>query len=32
VHGIETVGAELAAYFPYDAAAAVAPDDVDIEK
>jgi uncharacterized membrane protein len=32
VHGIETVGAELAAYFPYDAAAVVAPDDVDIEK
>ncbi len=31
VHGVETVGRELAAYFPYDPAAATAPDDVDIE-
>jgi uncharacterized membrane protein len=31
LHGIETVGRELAAYFPYDPTAAPPPDDVDIE-
>jgi uncharacterized membrane protein len=33
VHGVETVGSELAAHFPYDTAAAEhePPDDVDIE-
>jgi uncharacterized membrane protein len=30
VHGIETVGCELAAYFPYDPGSGEAPDDVEI--